>query len=68
MISLAKALKIIWTPASNGITYKEWEQLPLGEEALAKYTLSSNGMGSRKGCTIYLAEEFKKYVDYVETI
>jgi len=66
MISLSKASKIISEVTLNGITYNEWESLPLGQEALERYTLSSNGMGSTESCTRFLAEEFKKYIDYVE--
>jgi len=66
MISLSTALKIIYEPALNGITYKEWETLPLGEEALMLYVLNSNSSATKKGCTIFLAEEFQKYKTYVE--
>jgi len=66
MISLAKALKIISEPSLNGITYKEWEELPLGEEALMLYVLNSNSSSNEKGCTIFLAEEFQKYKNYSE--
>ena len=66
MISLATALKIIHEPSLNDITYKEWEELPLGEEALRLYVLNSNGSSTTKGCTIFLAEEFQKYKNYVK--
>jgi hypothetical protein len=66
MISLAKALKIIHEPSSNGITFKEWSELPLGEEALKIYILGSNGFATKKECTIFLAEEFQKYKNYSE--
>jgi len=65
MISQHKAQEIINEPSLNNITFKEWEELPLGVNATQSFVMGCNGFCSTEALFTYLAEEFQKYKDYV---
>jgi len=66
MITQQQTQQIISTPTKNNITFKEWEELPLGEEAKAAYLLGCNGFCSPEALQNHLVSEFQNYKDYVE--